>query len=115
MAVTATEGGEAERRAASRSWRHLAWLRRFGVLHLLCAASLVVLAATVSVGWYTTERYNELFLEAKERELQRLLDSEIAARLWRAQFALIGEVAQEITQNEAIKHAFVEGDRAALQ
>jgi hypothetical protein len=75
---------------------------------------MVVLAAAAAVGWDMTARYEALFLAAKTDQTQRLLDSAIAAKLWREQFALAAAVAQNIANNEPLRDAVAARDTAGI-
>jgi methyl-accepting chemotaxis protein len=87
---------------------------RFKVVPLLAAANVFVLSATGCVGWWMTHRYDDLIFAAQTKHVERLVNTAASEDLWRDHFAVIGAIAQDIAQEDALGKAAAAGDGAAL-
>src|SRR5436309_1355674 len=65
-------------------------------------AFVAILLATVAADWSMTRHHERLFYSAKTEQTQRLLDAEIAARVWREQFALARNTGRGIASDKRL-------------
>jgi hypothetical protein len=88
---------------------------RAGLLPLLVAANLTVLASAAFVGWRMTDSYEAAFDAFRESAAQEMLDARVAAELWDRHGAEVATLAQQIAGGQALRQAVTARDRAALE
>jgi methyl-accepting chemotaxis protein len=87
---------------------------RIKIVPLLAVANAIVLAATAGVGWWMTREYDSLIFAAQAEHVEHLAKATVKEDLWRTHFAEVGDVAQELAQEDAFSKAAVAGDAGAL-
>jgi methyl-accepting chemotaxis protein len=88
---------------------------RAGLLPLLVAANLTVLASAAFVGWRMTDSYEAAFDAFRQGAAQEMLDARVAAELWDRHGAEVAALAQQIAGGQALRQAVTARDRAALE
>ena len=88
---------------------------RAGVLPLLLAANVALLASAAFVGWRMTCAYEAAFDAFRERTAQEMLDARIGVELWDRHGAAVAALAQQIAGGQALRQAVTARDRAALE
>jgi methyl-accepting chemotaxis protein len=87
---------------------------RIKIVPLLVIANAIVLMASAGVGWWMTREYESLIFSAQTEHVEHLANAAIKEELWHAHFAAVGELAQEIAQEDALRKAVMPRDADAL-
>ncbi|WP_439580137.1 methyl-accepting chemotaxis protein, partial [Elioraea sp.] len=88
---------------------------RAGLLPLLVAANLTVLASAAFVGWRMTDAYGAAFDAFRHAAAQEMLDARVATELWDRHGAEVAALAQQIAGAQTLRQAVTSRDRAGLE
>ncbi len=90
-------------------------LRKLKLLHLLAATNLLILLATIAVGWDATRRYSDLVFRFNAQKAQDIADVGVTQLAWRDYVAQVVEIARQVAQGDAARGAISQRDAAAAQ
>jgi methyl-accepting chemotaxis protein len=93
----------------------IAVLRKLKLLHLLAATNMLILLATIAVGWDATRRYSDLVFRFNAQKAQDIADVGVTQMAWRDHVAQIVDIARQAAQGEASRSALSARDASAAQ
>ncbi len=90
-------------------------LKKLKLLHLLAATNILILLATIAVGWDATRRYADLVFRFNAQKAQDIADVGVTQAAWRDHAAQIVDIARQVAQGEALRGALSARDASAAQ